>query len=346
MKNKYSILILIVVVAQIIFILKKGEVKSLNQTNPLQANQVNVVKERTQTTSSNPVIADHGGRIWTPNEIKVLREKSDAVGKKLQEQVLDEWRTPIEFYGIVLDESNNVIVDAKVNFDWNDLSPEGTSYAHTQSDANGHFSITGIAGKILAINVSKDGYYPYHPSGDYFEYGDKYTRFIPNANKPVIFLLRKKGKGADLIKINFPPGIGQIWQLHHNGTPVSLDLLKGNQNVNSIGQLKLEFWRDVSDKNAKKYDWKLQMTMPDGGFVGTGEEFPFNAPESGYQPAITMDVLTNSPNWFGDLHTNYYFQLPNGNYGRMEFDFLPYNGVFTLHSYVNPSGSRDLEPLP
>jgi hypothetical protein len=49
-------------------------------------------------------------------------------------------------------------------------------------------------------------------------------------------------------------------------------------------------------------------------------------------------------NWQGEVHSKYYIRLPDGKYGRIDFYLLPYNGVFTVHSVVNPTCSRNLEP--
>jgi hypothetical protein len=263
--------------------------------------------------------------------------------KALEEKSLNEWRTPIQFYGLVKDESNSIVFGAQVDFECNDLSQEGTSLYHTESDANGLFSIKDITGKLLRVTVSKSGYYAYEPHGEFFYYAGLNQNFVPDVGNPVVFRLRKKGKGADLIEVDYP-GFAHIAQLKHDGTPVELDLFQGKQVADESGQLKLEFWRNLSEKNAKLFNWKFQMSVPGGGLVETDEEFPFEAPDNGYQPSIIMDMPTNAPNWQGNVKTEYYFQLGNGEYGRFGLDFLPYNGVFTVHSAINPTGSRNLEP--
>jgi len=75
------------------------------------------------------------------------------------EHSYDDWKTPIEFYGMVMDDSNNAIVGGQVAFQCNDLSSSGTSFYNTQSDISGGFSIKGISGKLLDVKVNKDGYY-------------------------------------------------------------------------------------------------------------------------------------------------------------------------------------------
>ena len=144
-----------------------------------------------------------------------------------------------------------------------------------------------------------------------------------------------------MIQKDFPPGFTQIWQLHHDGTPIKLDLLNGSQNVTGDGQLKLEFWRDISDLKAAKFDWKLQLSVQNGGLVPTDEEFAFEAPKTGYQTSIVIDMPATNQPWIGTLRTKYYIQLPGEKYA---FYLLVDNGVFTVHSAVNPIGSQNLEP--
>jgi hypothetical protein len=266
--------------------------------------------------------------------------------KQIEEEVqkgLSEWRTPIEFYGRVVDENTNAVSGVGIDFSCNDTSSAGTSHYKTASDAEGFFSLKNVQGKLLVVRLSKLGYYTSKRDNDSFEYGDRYGRFVPDAGNPIIFHLRKQGKGESLIKTDFPVGIGQIAQLHRDGTPIELDLTKGAQVEPGSGQLKMEFWRDVSDKNARAFDWKLQLSVPHGGLIETGEEFPFQAPETGYQPSVVIDMPATNQNWRGETHTRYYVHLPGGQYGRFDFYLLSRNGVFTIQSAVNPSGSRSLE---
>jgi hypothetical protein len=280
----------------------------------------------------------------TPEEVAAQKEERLKRRKTAEEQMLNEWRTPIEFYGKVVDENTNPVAAAQVDFDCNDISPTGTSFYHAQSDASGLFSIRNIQGLLLGVMVNKEGYNTYLPHGDNFYYAGQNANFVPDPKNPIVFRLRKKGEGVDLIKADFPVGIGQIAQLHHDGTPIELDLSKADQGRAGSGLLKLEFWRDVSDRKASVFDWKLQLSAPGGGLVETDEEFAFLAPENGYQPSIVIDMPATNQPWIGEIRSKYYIQLSDGKYGRIDFYFLSYNGVFTIHSAINPDGSRNLEP--
>lgn len=252
---------------------------------------------------------------------------------------------PIDFYGKVVDEDTNPLAGASIGFRWDDLTAKDwTQTATTISDAEGLFSLQDKRGATLTVSVSKEGYYTPQSGQGAFHYAFGNPNFSSDPHNPITFHLRKKGIGASLIEKSFPPIFTQIWQLHHDGTPIELDLLNGSQNVNGSGQLKLEFWRDLSDRNAKKFDWKLQITAISGGIIPTDEEFAFEAPKTGYQPSVVIDMPATNQPWIGTLRTKYYVQLPDGKYGRFDFYLLSDNGVFTVHSAINPTGSRNLEP--
>ena len=263
----------------------------------------------------------------------------------LQQRILEDWQAPIEFFGKVVDENTNPVAGASVTFKWVETpSEEGNRASETHSDSEGLFSLQKAKGPDLTVLVSKNGYYTSRLTPDSFRYSLGNEKFHANPLNPVIFHLRKKGKGESLIENNFPPGIGQIWQLHHDGTPIELDLLNGSQTVKGSGQLKLEFWRDISDMKKQPFDWKLQLSMPGGSLVPTDEEFAFQAPESGYQPSVVIDMPATNQPWMGEVRSKYYIQLSDGKYGRVDFYLLPRNGVFTIHSVINPAGLRNLEP--
>jgi hypothetical protein len=95
---------------------------------------------------------------------------------------------------------------------------------------------------------------------------------------------------------------------------------------------------------AQPFNWKLQLSVLNGGLVETDEEFAFQAPQNGYQPSIVIDMPATNQNWLGEIRSKYYVQLPDGKYGRIDFYLLPYNGVFKVQSAINPDGSRNLEP--
>ena len=263
------------------------------------------------------------------NEMKAETEKG-----------LEEWKTPIEFYGKVVDESTNPIPDAQVDFVWNDLSAEGTSRDHTTSDASGSFSLTGIKGKAMTVKVGKEGYYAYQPVGLAFNYAGENHNFVPDAANPVIFRLKKKGIAEPLI--HFDKG----FSVPKDGAPVEIDLTTGRQTSSSPNAIKVECWtHDTEKKSGWEFDWKCRVSIPGGELQSYNEMFPFLAPEGGYVPAdeIDMTVKADTP-WTQDVQRNYFVRTAGGAFGRLTFRMIAHGDHFCrIDSYFNPSGSRSLE---
>src|SRR3954467_7277950 len=88
------------------------------------------------------------------------------------------FNTPIAFYGRVMDQYGDPVPDADVKFSANDKASGGrpSEYAG-KTDTGGRFSIEGIVGITLGVEVSKLGYYSIPPaygkatSSGVFEYG-------------------------------------------------------------------------------------------------------------------------------------------------------------------------------
>jgi len=262
-----------------------------------------------------------------------------------RKQLMAARQTPIEFYGKVVDENTNPVAGASIQFGWMETpAKDGERKATAKSDSDGLFSLQGERGPTLEVLVSKAGYYNSKKDRTGFTYGDSAPeKHSPSMLNPVIFHLRKKGKGESLITTDFP-GFARIAQLHHDGTPVELDLLKGEKVPAGNGQLTLEFWRDISNMNIQPFNWKFQLSALGGGLIEANEEFAFEAPEKGYQPSIVIDMPATNQDWQGEIRSKYYIQLPDGKYGRIDFYLLPRNGVFEVQSVINSSGAHNLEP--
>ena len=197
-----------------------------------------------------------------------------------------------------MDENNQPVQGATVDFSWTDLSPDGTSEYHTTSDAAGLFSMVNQTGKRLSATASKLGYYSAADARlASFEYANPADGlFTPDPNNPVVFHLRKKGVGADLVTSQY--GVknyfGVVAPL--DGVPVRVDLLE-RKSGGQGGQLVLSQTKPTYDKWTQATAWSFRMEIPDGGFVGQNDEFAFEAPESGYQPVLQFDFQQGQTNW-------------------------------------------------
>jgi hypothetical protein len=267
-------------------------------------------------------------------------ERVEQIKKSLEEGK-SEWRAPINFYGSVLDESNNPVVGANIHFIWTDLSPTGNSERATTSDGYGLFSLLNTTGKNLIVSVSKSGYYPYQPSGAAFNYAGENQNFVPDQGNPVVFRLRKKGEGANLVHLHkgFP--------IPKDGSPVLIDLATGNTTTASESAFKMECWtHDNEKKEGWKFDWKCRISVPGGGLQIYDGGFPFLALEDGYVSEEIIDMpVADNPQWAEDVQRKFYIKTADGHFARMEFRMIAHGDHFCqIDSFFNPDGSRNLEP--
>jgi hypothetical protein len=253
-----------------------------------------------------------------------------------------DWKTPIEFYGKVVDERGVPVREAGVQFMWTDLSTEGTSTRETSSDSQGLFSLSGVRGKRLVVtSVTKDGYYTSARSNRFsFEYANPHeiNYHVPDPRDPVIFHLWKKGVADPLVHryIKLP--------LKRDGQPVRLDLDVGQPKA--TGQLEIRAWNEGSvDPVTRRFDWWMSLSVAGGGLIETDEEFAFLAPEQGYVESKTYEFLAASPeDWKPGLTKQFIiaFDSPR-KYARMNLRVQGQGSMCYIDFWSNPSGSRVLE---
>lgn len=252
---------------------------------------------------------------------------------------LNEWRTPIEFYGKVVDEKNNPVESATIHFNWTDLSPTGNSEETTTSDQSGYFSLLKRNGKNLVVEVSKSGYYEYLQSRAAFTYAGENHNFVPDIASPVIFRLKKKGVAEALVALD------KNFQISISGKPLEIDLRTGK--VGSLGQEKviMEFVKQAPVKTDERvYDWSFKITVPNGGLFLAADAFDFSAPEAGYVPSDFIEMKSSAAdNWQNRMQRQYFLKLADGVFARIVLDLMAYNGSLKIQAFVNPSGSRNLE---
>ncbi|MEI8341112.1 MAG: carboxypeptidase-like regulatory domain-containing protein, partial [Verrucomicrobiota bacterium] len=236
----------------------------------------------------------------TPSEYPQIslkdKTREEAIREYLMHQEKDyhyDWKIPIRFYGKVIDQFGNVVTGADVHFQWTDLSVKGTSEANTTTDNNGSFSLFDKHGKNLGVYITKQGYYDVSRKDNQtsFEFACPATEnnfYEPDSDNPVIFHMRKKAAAEALIKKSIeltPP---------KDGSAVTVDLLTGNQSPN--GQLEVKTWKpQISAEQTRTgrvfpYDWRITLKIADGGFLEHHDVFPFEAPETGYNPLIDLSL--------------------------------------------------------
>ena len=268
----------------------------------------------------------------------------EAVRRRDEERAKEDsgrwWRTPISFYGRIVDQYGNPLADADVRFTVTDLSLQGSSEYHTKSDPNGFFSLSGIRGRHLMVYFSKEGYYQSATEGNAFDYNDiaSGNQYKPDRSHPEVFHLHRGGEKVALIKRDMNVRV----QL---GETVVVDLLNGKTNSPN-GQLRIELLEnDRGGRNGFGSKCSMRLSVLDGGIQPYTEEFPFVAPETGYESSVQIgSEFGNPPPGWGTRTARAFFLHAQGLYARVLVEMNPGGSLLGLDYYVNPTGSRNLEP--
>ena len=253
-----------------------------------------------------------------------------------------EWKVPIYFYGRVVDEDLSPVPDAKIHFQWTDLSAHGTSQADGISDGQGNFSLGGVQGKRLLVRVTKPGYYASDSNEGSFEFANPFeeTYYRPSKPKPVLFYLRRKGEGAQVIIKSI-----QV-VLPGDGSGVNIDLATGK--ISASGQLEVHAWKPWPPRPLlPHYGWKVTFAIPDGGLIEAPEQFAFEAPEAGYKPSFDFNMPADAGDgWKIEVEKTFYFSYGQPRrYGRLSFRTDGHSRYVFINYILNPSGSRNLEEV-
>jgi len=250
-----------------------------------------------------------------------------------------EWKTPINFFGRVVDENEQPVPSAKVELSWTNLSQAGSSQAQITTDARGFFSLLNQTGRHLEVRVSKDGYYTPKRQQISFDYAAFWEAdyHVPDPNNPVLFHIRKKNQGEALRNGEVRP------TMPADGTPVRFDLLNGGK-PSPDGQLEIAAITNTEKYPPRIFNWRATILVPGGGLIEHNAEFPFEAPEDGYQPSVGFDMPTNAPDWKPLIEKSYFIEFGSPpRYGRIQVQINGGSQKASVRYWVNPSGSRNLE---
>jgi hypothetical protein len=303
---------------------------AINNLNPPQSTSVRLPVKSALTETDQPP-SNSSTNKFRQQQIDSLRAAFNTWSNQVQR--------PIEFYGKVVDENAQPVSGVGIAFGCSQHLTEQYFETSTISGYDGLFSISGLTGSTLSVRVGKNGYYAIKSNPTRFDYMNILNTgsFQPNHNNPVIFHLRKKGIGVDLISATLNV------KIQRDGTIVRVDFL--NKTFGATGQFQMSQTKPPYESWKKATAWSFHMTIPDGGFIEQNDEFPFEAPESGYRSAIDFDFKANEPAWETGFKKNYYIVFGNPpRYGQMTIETDIMSGGARLTYAINPDGSRNLEP--
>ena len=256
---------------------------------------------------------------------------------------------PIVFYGRLVDQFSNPVVEAEIAGTTTIISgvATGANRFAAISDGNGFFRLNASNGQSLGIMPKKAGY-ALATTGTEFNYSHlNEGYYVPDQNNPTIIKMWKLQGTEPLINID------RKYKLHDTDVPIYFDLLTGKI-VPTGGDLKITVIRPPGVVSLRsRQDWSLQIESVEGGLIETsiGEaRVTYAAPESGYQPTDAFLFSTNAPHkWFGGFDQMFFISSRSGQvYSKV---FLSFNMnrnpddpmSLSLRGVANANNSRNLE---
>jgi hypothetical protein len=262
-----------------------------------------------------------------------------------------QWRTPIEFFGMVIDEKNQPVAGAEIEYSWNGTiekyGKDGVVHKTMTSDASGSFHIHGIEGKVLTVLVSKDGYYRRKSwNGGSFDYAGFWEPIFiePDRNKPVILQLVKRPVAEPTYRI------GSRIFLEPPALETHLDLLSPTAQSAAPADLHVRITRPPGASYEKPFDWSVTIEGRNGAeIVETTDEFMLQAPADGYQPKLVRDY--KNPTGNARQKVRFYVRSKGRKlYAAVDFEMAAYrrmNGSepasIVISATVNPNDSPNVE---
>jgi hypothetical protein len=252
-----------------------------------------------------------------------------------------QWKMPIEFYGKVIDQFGQPVATAEVVLGWTTvIGPIPDPKITVFTDTDGRFKLKEIQGKILLVNVSKNGYdYTSDSQGDFeyaFFYQDNFH--VPDPNNPVIFRLQKL-MGAEPMYKYLSYG-----KIPLGGTSLVYSVEKGK--ITNQGDLAFSVLVGESNRYGSEFSVTIQ-GLNDASCVFSDEEFLFKAPEIGYRGSLTVDHKLTASNYDPAQILRFYVRTGTGKYAAIDAKVTLLGDLsganFRVIVYYNPSGSRNLE---
>lgn len=262
-----------------------------------------------------------------------------------------EWRSRIDFWGIVVDQKGEPVDGALVHCEWTDLSKEGTSHVTLVSNVDGRIELTNRVGKRLVVRASKDGYDSLDGSVASCEYAEKASQlyYTNTVDTPTVIVLRRKNSPSCLVYRRM-----MEFDLADRKS-VAIDLLGqrevpiGGGNADLVVHVEPSTQR--SSPTMTRFPWRVVVESPSGG-VQRLEKREFIAPEHGYMPRVEFIGNPDDPRWRDDLESWVCVRSRGGSVhavARLAVSPSPRFGsaaVTLLEYYANPSGDRGLEYSP
>lgn len=317
------------------------------------------VPPEAQTPASPP----HPLAAATVQTEKIAASADSLAGKTNQENEFAEragrsteaLNLPVAFYGLVVDQDDNVLQDVDVDLQVAEAHFDVNAYPHEyhkmsslqrRTGTDGRFELieNGLKGRdVTVISLTKEGYDRELPG---VGFGAQSTSF----DHPVILRMWRTNIHEQLISGE------REFKIVPDGRRYAIDLTKGAITEGQEGDLVVWIKRPESVAPSEKFAWSCGLTTPGGGLEPEKDQRSamYRAPAGEFTNVFTLSVEDNTRARDGmSLDNRFYFKLRNGKYGRVSASFWttyhywapsyrtdPAFAQIRLSYAINPSGSR------
>jgi hypothetical protein len=251
---------------------------------------------------------------------------------------------PITFFGKVIDQHELPVAGAQVFYTVHRLSFAGNSPVEGPvTDNDGQFEVR-TQGPSITVSVSHPQFYKGADAERQIDYSRE-TNASPYSPKPTrenptLFRLVKKGATETIIHV---PS-GEI-RLPLDGRSVEINL---GEWFSTVTVRLSSFGATLQPNEFRHFDWNCVLGVPNGGgLIERLNALEFLAPESGYLPEIEIQMVSDhNVRWSSRVNKDYFVRFGNGRYARFQITVSGETGFCRYESYLNPSGSRNLEVDP
>jgi hypothetical protein len=318
-------------------------------SEPAATNPLNHLTAGTELQTNSQIYSANVVRLATNNPEIASKQQAEKTKELEWQQAIAGQNHPVQFYGIVLDQSNNPVDGVKVTMRMRhqESGPSqivSSSYPkeETLSDSNGRFQwiSSDATGDLVSLeSITKDGY-AVSPKLGVPSFGASSGTW----QSPVVFKVWKLQEKADLVTGN------KFWGIIPDGRTYTIDLLLGTKTESSVapGDFRVSVTRPINVARNDRYDWAYQITDINGGIIESTDEFMYEAPQDGYLHEYDFHLLANDPSWKYRIKKTFYVKSRGGQcYTRASVEIFAHyqdQGVLNIEWAVNPNGSRNLQP--
>lgn len=278
-------------------------------------------------------------------------------------------QTPVEFYGVVLDEESKPVIGAEISCTWPLMTSMDAPIRIQSKTPDGKFHLKGVKALSMHLIVNPPaGYRRIADSEKQIQFAELPERLkrlysqrgksapalhVANVQNPTIFRVHKIELTDSLYH-----GI-QGGKLMKNGTFRYFSMVKyssaGFSRVPDMHSICCSLVSDdqdfiipkVNKTYPRQYSWGFKINVPGGGVLvmpsqerSVKTDQRFVAPPTGYIKELTVTYSKNMDEfeWRDSHERTYYVEFSDKTYARLEIN-AEYWGV-RLTSFYNPTGSR------